>query len=133
MAQRKRFHPDSPKAEPENLLAVKTGAQSEQLLAPARDRLLIGVQEHYPELSDPEQHMLADRLARIELASAFIDRNGLFRNRKKGEPWPIVDRLEKWTNRAENLLRLARIERREHSPIDVAVALAELNREAGDD
>ena len=133
MARKRRFHPDSAKAEPGNLLAIKSGAQSEQLLAPARERLLVGVQEQYPELSDAEQRMLADRLARIELASAFIDQNGLFRNRKRGEPWPIVDRLEKWTNRAENLLRLARIERRQHSPIDVAVALAELNREAGDD
>jgi hypothetical protein len=100
-----------------NLAAVKSGAHSKAIVAPIREKLVVDLRLEYPTLSDAEVWLCADRLAKIELAAAFIDEHGLFRDKEQGEVWPVVDRLERWANRAENILRAARQEKQGNMPV----------------
>ena len=53
----------------------------------------------YPGLDHRRRALLADRLARIELASAFVAEHGIGPGTKvrRGEVWNVVDKLEQWS------------------------------------
>ncbi len=131
MPRTKRWHPATT-ARPGNLKALKHGATSEQKLAPLRERHREQLREEFPELDERVLAMLASRLAKIELAETFLDERGVIKD-EDGDVYPVADRVEKWSRRAEDLLRAAGIERRDHASVDVAVALAELSEGGSDD
>jgi hypothetical protein len=58
----------------------------------------------YPQLDPRRLALLADRLARIGLARAWLDNQGSIVRDEDGRVFDVVDRLEKWSNRAESIL-----------------------------
>ncbi len=113
--------PPAPKG---NTRAVKSGARSRKALslAPIRQKHLAELHRDYPKLDDRRLVLLADRLARIEAVMSWLDANGIVRDRK-GEPHPLLPLLERWSIRAEQLLREAEESNRAAS-IDLATALS---------
>jgi hypothetical protein len=107
--------------------AVSSGVHSQAKLAPVRERYARDLRERYPSLDDLRLAMLADRLARIELATTWLDGKGtIFRNRRSGLVFDVVDRLERWASRVEQIV--ADLEREQHGErIPLAVALSEPN------
>ena len=72
----------------------------------------------YPLMDRRRRALLADRLARVELASTWTREHGIAPSaggKRKGETWPIVDRLERWASRAEDMLAAAEQQQREAS------------------
>ena len=101
-----------PPFEPGNSAAVTHGAHSEQRLAPLRAELAASLRRDYPHLDDRRLALIADRLARLQSAWSWLDEQaGVVRN-EKGEPYPIVDRVDKWAGVAWSILLEG--ERREH-------------------
>lgn len=97
------------------------------MLAPVRERHLQVLREDYPNLDGRRLVLLADRLARIDLASAWLDKqNGLVRN-KQGEPYLIVREVEKWASRAEAILAEAEKENRRPKRVDLALEMSALD------
>jgi len=93
--------------------ALTHGATSEQRLAPLRQAHADALRADYPGLDDRRLALLADRLARVDSARRWLDdQDGLVRN-KAGEPYPLVDRLEKWVGAAERRLDELEVERRQ--------------------
>lgn len=89
------------------------GTQAGARLDQARERHENELLEDYPQLDGRRRAILASRLARIELASAWIERNGLgpAGSRGRGEVFPLVIQLETWSRRAEDLLAIAEAQR----------------------
>lgn len=124
MGKVKRFHPAT-KATRGNTRAVTHGANSERIVAPLRQQHDEWLRESYPEMDQRIRGMLASRLARIQIAEEFLDRHGVIKNRA-GDVYPVADRVEKWSRRAEDLIRAAGVEKKQSSPIEVALAMAAL-------
>jgi DNA-binding transcriptional ArsR family regulator len=95
-----------------NRRAEKHGAFGEQRVAPLREHHAAELRRDYPRLDDRRLTLLADRLARIEAASAWLDRQaGLVRN-VEGEVFPVVKAVESWSARAEAVLAEVEVEHR---------------------
>jgi hypothetical protein len=88
------------------------GCYSIERLAPLTEKHEADLMADYPALDRRRRSILADRLARTELARDWMHEHGLVRN-ARGEVFPIVDRLEKWGSRCEDMLAQAEAERRE--------------------
>jgi hypothetical protein len=96
------------------------GDNSEQALEPLRERALEVVRDRYPELDreDGRLYSMADRMARIASATAWLDEMGsayglgVVRDRK-GNVFPVVDRLDKWRNGLDRLELAAVLSRSE--------------------
>jgi hypothetical protein len=97
------------------------GDTSEQALEPLRDRALELERVRYHGKLDPDDgrlHSLADRKARWASAAAWLDEMGrtyglgVVRDRK-GNVFPVVDRIEKWRNGIDRLEAEIRAELRE--------------------
>lgn len=97
-----------------NRLSVKSGATGELSLAPVRVEMDVALAADYPHLDDRRRALLADRLARIALARTWLDSRGVVRD-DEGHVFDVVDRAEKWSNRAEALLAELEAERRQAS------------------
>lgn len=110
-------------AEPGNRRALTNGAHSEQTLAPVRLRHAADLRRDFPDLDDRRLALLADRLARIEVAIAWLDEQGGIVRDKHGNPYPIADRIEKWSTRAETVLQGIAAER--SAPVPVGDQLRE--------
>lgn len=97
------------------------GDSGEQSLAPLRERALEIERVRYHGKLDPDDgrlHSLADRKARWASATAWMDEmgrsNGLGVVRdRKGNVFPVVDRIEKWRNSIDRLEAEIREELRE--------------------
>jgi hypothetical protein len=99
-------------AEAGNTRAMTHGVHSEKRVAPLREKHVVALRESYPRLDDRRLVMLADRLARIEAASAWLDgQEGIVRD-ADGEVYAVVKELEKWTTRAEQVLAIVEAEHR---------------------
>lgn len=99
-------------AEPGNSRAVTHGATSERRLAPVRERQVGELRASYPRLDDRRLVLLADRLARIEVASEWLDRQaGIVRN-ADGEVYAVVKEVERWSARAEQVIAEVEAEHR---------------------
>lgn len=115
--------PPAPKG---NTRAAKHGTRGEVLLAPVREEHLKVLRGDYPDIDDRRLVLLADRLARIDLATAWLDgQKGLVRN-KQGEVFGVVREVEKWASRAEAILAEAEKERRKPRRADLAVEMSAL-------
>jgi hypothetical protein len=112
---------------------ISTGDNSEQALAPLRERALEIERERYAGLLDPDDgrlHSLADRKSRVASGTAWLDMRGeedglgVVRDRK-GNVWPVVDRLDKWRAGIDKIEAEIRQELRERE-VNPAPALAEI-------
>ena len=90
--------------------AVKHGATSEGKLAPLRAQHRSALLQRFPGLDEQRLSLLADLLARIELAGEFIDVHGLMRNTR--QPHPVLELLSRWERRAWEMLSALEAERR---------------------
>lgn len=99
-------------AEPGNRRAEKHGAHGEQRVAPLREKHAAELRRDYPRLDGRRLVLLADRLARIEAASAWLDRqDGLVRD-ADGALFAVVKAVESWSARAEAVLAEVEAEHR---------------------
>ena len=91
------------------------GATGGAALEAARGRHEAELAEDYPRMDRRRRAMLADRLARVEAAAAFVAEHGIGPGTKvrRGEVWAITDKLEQWARAAEHLLALAEGQRAE--------------------
>lgn len=105
-------------AEPGNTRALVHGASSEQRLAPLREANARDLRADHPHLDGRRLAILADRLARLESARRWLDGQGGVVRDKRGEPWPIADRMEKWGATAERVLAQVEAESRAPVPVD---------------
>ncbi len=80
-----------------------SGVHSEHTVAPLRVEMDAELARDYPGLDERRRALLADRLARVALARAWVDDRGIVRD-EQGRVFDVVDRLEKWSNRAESIL-----------------------------
>jgi hypothetical protein len=115
-------YPPAPKG---NARALKHGATSERRLAPLRDEFAGELRRRFPHADELRIGLAADRLARWRCAVTWLDGqpNGVVRNRR-GEVFDVADRVEKWSNRAEQVL--AELEQETHgATVSVAQALSE--------
>jgi hypothetical protein len=70
--------------------------------------------------------ILADRLARIDVASTWLDQRGTVVRGKRGEVYDIAVHVERWATRVEQVL--GELEREAHGErVSLAVALSESN------
>lgn len=91
-------------------------AYSPKHLAPLQEKHDAELAQDYPNLDRRRRALLADRLARVELASAWTREHGITpmtRGKRHAEAYPIVDRLERWASRAEDMLAVAQQGERE--------------------
>jgi DNA-binding transcriptional MerR regulator len=91
-------------AGPGNLRAMIHGAHSEKRVAPLREKHVAALANDYPRLDDRRRTLLADRLARIEAASAWLDDQESLVRDENGEVYSVVKAVETWSTRAEQLL-----------------------------
>ncbi len=92
-------------AGPGNTRSLVHGARSEQRLAPLREKHVDALRRDFPQLDARRLALLADRLARIEAASRWLDQQqGIVRD-EHGEVFGVVAYLERWQSRAETVLR----------------------------
>jgi hypothetical protein len=82
--------------------AVSHGATSEGKLAPLRAQHRTTLLQRFPQLDEQRLWLLADLLARIELAGEFVDLHGLMRNTR--QPHPVLELLTRWERRAWEML-----------------------------
>ena len=90
--------------------ALKHGATSERKLAPLRAQHRAALLRRVPQLDAQRRSLLADLLARIELAGEFIDVHGLMRNTR--ETHPVLELLSRWERRAWEMLSALEAEHR---------------------
>lgn len=82
--------------------AVRHGATSERRVAPLRAKHRADLLGRYPKIDEHRLRLLSDLLARIDLASEFVDVNGLMRNTR--ETHPVLELLTRWERRAWDML-----------------------------
>lgn len=131
-----RWVPDFPGQRPPfvagNTAALKHGATGELALAPVRSDMDVELARDYPSLDDRRRALLADRLARIALARTWLDDRGVVRD-DEGRVFDVVDRLEKWSNRVEQLIAELEAEARAAATADPVVRLIEAGRKVVSD
>jgi hypothetical protein len=82
--------------------AVQHGATSERCVAPLRVKHRADLGARYPGIDEHRLRLLSDLLARIDLASEFVDVHGLMRNTR--EAHPVLELLTRWERRAWDML-----------------------------
>jgi hypothetical protein len=85
--------------------ATAGGATGEFAVAPLRHKHAEELLQDFPWIDGRRRAILADRLARIEAAIAWLDRQGGVVRNREGEVYPVVDRVDRWGSRVEKLLR----------------------------
>lgn len=93
-------------------------------MAPARERHMKALRADYPSLDNRRLALLADRLARIDLASAWLDKQRGIVHTEDGGVFLIAKEVEKWASRAEVLLERAEAERRAKPRRDLAMEMS---------
>jgi transposase-like protein len=90
-------------AQPGNTRSLTHGATHEPTLAPRREHHARDLRRRYPDLDDLRLTILADRMARLDVATRWLDERGVVRD-ARGNVFPVVDRVETWGNRVERLV-----------------------------
>lgn len=116
-----------------NQRALQHGVHSERRIAPLRERHLAELRESYPRLDTRRLILLADRFARIEAASVWLDAQGVIVRNDEGEVFPVVKELERWSSRAEQVLAEAEAEHRQAGRYDHLDEFLEGREAEGDD
>lgn len=107
---------------------MKSGATGEVALAPVRAKHVLSLRERFPDLDDLRLSLLADRLARVELATVWLDAQGGVVRDKQGRIYDVADRVEKWASTAERVLREIEREQKTSKRFDLAASMAEIDR-----
>lgn len=94
--------------------AVKHGATSEGKLAPLREQHRATLLERFPWLDEYRLSLLADLLARCDLAREYLDAHGLMRNMR--QPHALLEPLARWERRAWEMLRDVRPPQQQEPP-----------------
>lgn len=103
---------DAPPAPAGNARSLKHGTRSERALAPIRQRHAEELRRDYPQIDERRLALLADRLASVELAAAWLDERGTIVRTKAGQVFDVADRLAKWNAAAWRMLTEVEVERR---------------------
>lgn len=111
-----------PPFEKGNALQLTHGTRSERMLAPVREGHARGLAERYQWIDASRRALQAQRLAQIDLASAWLDKQGTVVRDDQGEVFPVAGQLARWLQQAEVWFKDAEAERRERGKHD---ALAE--------
>jgi hypothetical protein len=85
--------------------ATAGGATGEVAIAPLRAKHAEALLHDFPWIDPRRRAVLADRLARIEAAIAWLDLQGGVVRNAAGDVFPVIDRVERWGSRVETLLR----------------------------
>jgi hypothetical protein len=119
-------------AEKGNTRAVKHLGRSDLAIIPVREERARVLRAQFPQLDDLRLALLADRLARIAVASAWLDQqeNGVVRD-KRGNVFDVADKVEAWSRAAEKILAEIEAESRGAKKLDLASLMSAL--EDGDD
>lgn len=83
---------------------VDHGATGQLLLSPLREKHRERLLADYPTIGDRRLALLSDLLARIELASGYLDRRGLVVDKRSLEPRPLVKLVDAWQARAWRII-----------------------------
>lgn len=114
-------------AEPGNSRALTHGTKSERKIAPLRQRHLEKTKRKFPDLDDERAVLLAELLAKVDLAMAYVDRKGIIRSDRTGAVWPVVIQAEKWEARAMALLKEIAAENKQANTFDLATEFTKLH------
>jgi hypothetical protein len=118
--------PRPPAPEHGNTRAVVHGATGKRSIAEPLQRHREELRRDYPALDDRRLALLAEPLARIEVAVAWLEaQDGLHDD--KGRLYAVIDRLESWTTTAWKRLTDVEREARESkgAPADINTYLAQ--------
>jgi hypothetical protein len=115
----------APPAPHGNERAVTHGARSEKKLAPLRDAFAGELRQRFPFADELRIALAADRLARWRCGTAWLDERGGVVRTRAGAIYDIADRVEKWSNRAEQVLTELEAEAHGGERVTVAQALSE--------
>jgi hypothetical protein len=112
------------------------GAQSEVRVRPLRERYLAELAVTYPNATDHELVIQAQRLAQLELLGAFLDERGVIRHRRRGDVFPAASLAEKIASAYERQAAVLAERERQHgksSPHDALRAIVAELTEGGSD
>ena len=87
---------------------------------------MIRLRDDYPHLDDRRLALLADRLARIDLATAWLEKQKSLVHNKQGDVYRVAELVEKWAARAEAVLAEAEKERNKPRRVDLAQEMSAL-------
>lgn len=107
-------------AKPCNQRAKKSGTRSDVTLRPLREHFVGMLRERYPELDEIRLTLLADRLARVSVGSAWLDEQGNVVRNRQGAVYDVANQVEKWASRAEQILAEIDRERAAKTSLDLA-------------
>src|SRR5437762_359976 len=83
---------------------VEHGAYARRRLAPVRARHAEELRRDFPALDDRRLSLLADCLARCEVAARWLDRRGRVVKDDTGEVFPVVRELARWGQQAWGMI-----------------------------
>jgi len=81
--------------------AVTHGAYSERRIAPVREEHARGLAERYPQMNPARRALQSQRLAQIDLASAWLDERGTVVRDEMGNVLDVATKLAAWLAAAE--------------------------------
>jgi hypothetical protein len=96
--------------------AMTHGAFSEKALAPLRETHGDRLRKRFSGISEERLSLIATLFARVDLANAWLDANGMVRDDVAGELYPIARDADRWEARAEALLTRLEEAERERAP-----------------
>ena len=107
-----------PPFEAGNAANLRHGTRSERRIAPVRERHARDLAERYPWIDPARIALQAQRLAQIDLASAWLDEQGTVVRDSEGSVFDVADKLARWLVQAEQWFDRAEGERREQGRYD---------------
>lgn len=115
--------PPAPKG---NTRAMVHGADTPSLIAPRREAHLRVLRADYPALDHRRLTLLADRLARIDLATEWLEKQKSIVRNRQGDVYRVAELCDKWACRAEQVIKEAEAESRRPKKIDLAMEMSNL-------
>ncbi len=129
-----QVHTDLHRAEPErrtargyswppfekgNTASLIHGTRSERMLAPVREQHARMLAERYPWIDPARRSLQSQRLAQVDLASHWLDRQGTVVRNEDGDIFNVAGQLARWLVTAEAWFKDAEAERTERGKYDV--------------
>jgi hypothetical protein len=118
------------RAENGNERALTHGVYSDRRIAPVREQHVIDLAERFPGFDGARIALQAQRLAQIDLGSAWLDQRGGVVRSEHGQVFDIADKVLRWAAQAEVWFERAEAERREHGRHDALAEVVAEGREA---
>jgi transposase-like protein len=111
-----------------NTRSMTHGATHEPRLGPRREHHARDLRRRYPALDELRLTILADRMARLDVASRWLDERGVVRD-ARGNVFPVVNAVEEWGRRVENVVSRLEAEAQPGRGFTVADAMSEADCE----